>query len=80
MAHFVSPLRLAAQLRVLRLMSKSQNQAEILVGLREPLHLKEVLAKIQGVSQVSVPPRHRLNSAGHKPVFKIGLASSSQPH
>ena len=80
MAHFVSQLRLAAQLRVLHLMSKSQNQVEILVGLRGPLRLKEVLAKIQGVSQVSVPPHHQFSSAGLKPVFKIGLAGSSQPH
>ena len=77
MAHFVSQLRLAAQLRVLRLMSKSQNQVEILVGLREPLHLKEVLAKIQGVSQVSTPPDHGFNSAGREPMFKVRLASSS---
>ena len=50
---FVQELRLNAQFRVLRLVSHSQTDMEISLGLREPLRLKQILGEIEGVSQVS---------------------------
>ena len=50
--HFVQELRQQTQLRVLRLVGNSQKDLDILLGLREPLHLREVLGEMAGVSQV----------------------------
>ena len=52
LVHFVQQLREQSQLRVLRLVSNSQRDVDILLGLREPLRLREVLGEMDGVSQV----------------------------
>ena len=51
--NFVKELRQQSQLRVLRLVSHSQTDMEISLGVREPLRLRQLLGEIQGVSQVS---------------------------
>ena len=49
--HFIRRLRQVPQLRVLRLYGK-RGSAEISMGLREPIHLMDLLAKIPGVQRV----------------------------
>ena len=51
MINFVAELRNMPQLRLLG----NSHSAEILLGMREPLPLRQVLGQIQGVAQVSVP-------------------------
>ena len=51
--NFVQELRQQTQLRVLRLVSHSQTDMEISLGVREPMRLRQLLGEIQGVSEVS---------------------------
>ena len=52
LVQFVQELRQKPQFRLLRLVSDSQNSVDILLGLREPLELRSMLAEMEGVSQV----------------------------
>ena len=52
---FVQELRQNSQFRVLRLVSSSQTDVDISLGLREPLRLRGMLAEIDGVSQATQP-------------------------
>ena len=51
--HFVQELRQKSQLRLLRMVSNSQKNVDILLGLREPLKLKDLLSEIEGVAKVT---------------------------
>ena len=50
---FVQELRNKSQLRVLRLVSNTQKDLDILLGLREPTKLKDVLGEIVGVTEAT---------------------------
>ena len=50
---FVQELRNKSQLRVLRLVSNTQKDLDILLGLREPTRLKDVLGEIAAVTQTT---------------------------
>ena len=51
--HFVQELRQKSQLRLLRMVSNSQKNVDILLGLREPVKLKDLLSEIDGVAEVT---------------------------
>ncbi|MCH8206199.1 MAG: FHA domain-containing protein [Chloroflexi bacterium] len=51
--NFVQELRLQAEFRLLRMVGHSQKNVDILLGLREPLRLRETLGRMQGVSEVN---------------------------
>jgi len=63
--HFVQELRQKSQLRLLRLVSNSQKNVDILLGLREPVKLKDLLFEIEGVAEVT--PVENENEASNQP-------------
>ena len=71
---FVQALRQKPQLRLLRLMSAPQADVDIRLGLREPLRLREVLAAMQEVSQVTVSTGGDDVSTDDEPVFGVLLS------
>lgn len=55
-AHFVQELHQVPQLRILRLAPQSPTNVEIILRLREPLYLRDILAGIPEVSEVNARP------------------------
>ena len=51
--HFVQEIRNRSQLRLLRLVSNTQKDLDILLGLREPTRLKDLLGEIEGVTEIT---------------------------
>ena len=77
MVNFVQALRQKSQFRLLRMVSHSQREVDSLLGLREPLPLKEVLAKMQGVSKVSVSTVQGQGQSGRQSVFNVHLGGKA---
>lgn len=72
MVNFVQQLRGTPQLRVLRLSRQASSYVDILLGLREPLDLKELLARVPGVAEVTLSQPPQRNGAG--PLLTVRLA------
>ena len=69
---FVQQLRDTPQLRLLRLVSQSTNEVDILLGLREPLDLKDLLEGLSGVTKVTVTATTQPGDGG--PLLLVQLA------
>lgn len=74
--HFVQELRQKSQLRLLRLVSNSQKNVDILLGLREPVKLKDLLFEIEGVAEVT--PADNEAEASNQPAGGDGDESSER--
>jgi len=71
MVDFVQRLRGTPQLRVLRLARQASSFVDILLGLREPLDLKDLLEKMPGVTKVTLAPSPHRNGDG--PLLMVRL-------
>ncbi len=71
MVNFVQRLRGIPQLRVLRLVRQASSYVEILLGLREPLDLKDLLERMPGVTEVTLTPSPHGN--GDEPLLVVRL-------
>ena len=69
MLRFVSDLRHRSEFRVLRLVRNDDGGADVLVGLRLPLELDQVLSEIDNVASVRALP-----TDGPEPTLNIELA------
>ena len=77
MVQFVAELRGRPDLRLFKLMATNDKQVtDIYVGLREPLHMKELLLQMDGVSQVDATPTLFLD--GGEPLIRVRLESSGK--
>lgn len=74
--HFVQELRQKSQLRLLRLVSNSQKNVDILLGLREPVKLKDLLFEIDGVAEVT--PAENETEASNQPAGGDGDGASER--
>ena len=63
--HFVRELRQKPELRLLRLVGNNKEGVDIWLGLREPLRIKMILPKIDGVS-ISVRPMPHIGGPDEK--------------
>ena len=75
---FLQTLRREVRLRVHGMVSNAKKDVEVLIGLREPLYLKEILAEMREVSQVRVsglPPPEGVDPLLHVKLHN-GLARS----
>ena len=68
---FVERLRGTPQLRVLRLVRQASSYVDILLGLREPLDLKDLLGSMPGVKEVTLAPS--LHQNGGEPLLMVRL-------
>ena len=68
---FVERLRGTPQLRVLRLVRQASSYVDILLGLREPLDLKDLLERMPGVMEVNLAPSP--HSDGGEPLLMVRL-------
>ena len=71
MLDFVQRLRDTPQLRVLRLVRQASSYVDISLALREPLDLKDMLEKIQGVTEVTLALWTQWNEA--EPLLMVRL-------
>ena len=71
MVDFVQQLRGTDQLRVLRLVRQASSYVDILLGLREPVDLKDLLERMPGVSKVTLTPSPDGN--GGEPFLMVRL-------
>ena len=71
MVDFVQRLRDTPQLRVLRLVRQAASYVDILLGLREPLELKDLLERMLGVREVSLT--QSLHRNGSEPLLMVRL-------
>ena len=71
MVNFVQRLRGTPQLRVLRLVRQASSYVDILLGLREPLDLKDLLERMPGVTEVTFTPSPHGN--GGEPLLMVRL-------
>ena len=71
MVEFVQRLRGTPQLRVLRLARQASSYVDILLGLREPLDLKDLLERMPGVTEVTLTPTRDRN--GGEPLLMVRL-------
>lgn len=72
---FVGELRQNPGFRLLRLVAnQSREGMEIWLGLREPLSLKTVLLKMEGVSQVTTPAEPISNESEPALIVRLGAA------
>ena len=69
---FVQQLRDTPQLRLLRLVSQSTNEVDILLGLREPVDLKDLLEGMSGVMEVTLATTAQPGDGG--PLLLVQLA------
>jgi hypothetical protein len=75
MVQFVAELRGRPDLRLFKLMATTDKQeTDISVGLREPLHMKELLLQMDAVSRVDAPSTRFLE--GDEPLIHVQLESS----
>jgi hypothetical protein len=75
--HFVRELRQKPELRLLRLVGNNKDGVDIWLGLREPLRLKSILPKIDGVSIVTKPVPH-IGSPNER-LLAVKLSPLSRP-
>ena len=71
MVDFVQGLRGTPQLRVLRLVRQASSYVDILLGLREPLDLKDLLERMPGVTEVTLSQSPHRN--GDEPLLMVRL-------
>ena len=71
MVDFVQRLRETPQLRVLRLVTQASSHVDILLSLREPLDLKDLLERMPGVTEVKLTPS--LHGNGGEPLLVVRL-------
>ena len=74
--HFVQELRQKSQIRLLRLVSNSQKNVDILLRLREPVKLKDLLFEIDGVAEVT--PAENETEASNQPAGGDGDGASER--
>ena len=74
LVYFVSELRQMSQVRLLRLERNAQD-VEIFLSLREPIHLREILSQVQGVTEVSAPQEHKDSPPDHERLLDVQLAA-----
>ena len=70
---FVTELRLNPRLRLLRLVGNPPENVAIWVALREPTPLKQVLAKMEEVAEVSGSPGTLSTQASHEDILDVRL-------
>ena len=71
MVDFVQRLRGTPLLRVLRLVRQATSYVDILLGLREPLDLKDLLERMPGVTEITLTPSPHRN--GDEPLLMVRL-------
>jgi len=71
---FVTMLRTCPQVRVVRLVGNSTTDVEICLALREPLRLKEMLAQMEGVSQLTELSQEEAGPGGPERVLDVRLS------
>ena len=72
---FVHDICQKPELHLLRLVGNYGDKMDILIGLRKPMCLQEVLMQIEGVSQVKDTPREDSEDAEHQ--LEVWLAKVS---
>ena len=73
---FVDTLRRRPDLRLLQLVGSHKDGVGIWVSLRAPMHLKQILAGMDGVAEVSGSRRNETD--GQEPSLKLRLAKAAQ--
>ena len=76
LVYFVSTLHQMPQVRLLRLECNAQN-VEIYLSLREPIHLREILSQVQGVTEVSAPQEHEDSPPDHERMLDVQMERPS---
>ena len=71
---FVTKLRTWPLIRVVRLVGNSTTDVEICLALREPLSLKQMLAKMEGVSQLTELSQEEAGPGGPERVLDVRLS------
>ena len=72
---FVTKLRTWPMVRVVRLVGNSTTDVEICLALREPLRLEEMLAKMEGVSQLTELSQEEAGPGGTERVLDVRLSN-----
>ena len=70
---FVTELRLNPRLRMLRMVGNPPDNVDILLGLREPMPLKQILDRMEEVSQVTGSPRIAGGQTGQIDILDVRL-------
>ena len=77
LVYFLGEMRRMPQFRLMRLIG-NRHEVEILLRLREPVNLKDLLGQIQGVTQVGPSPEESTaGAAGDSPVFGVRFAGAA---
>ena len=76
LVYFLGEMRRMPQFRMMRLIG-NRHEVEILLRLREPVNLKDLLSQIQGVTQVGPSPQESTaGAADDSPVFGVRFAGA----
>ena len=76
MVHFVAELRRRTEFRLMKLLQNGDGATEILLALREPVHVKNILLQIAVVSQVD--DSRSQATEPHAPVLDVKLESPGE--